>query len=154
MRTRAILPPNPTLPVPKCIRTISGNHTFEGFMLLRYDFSDIYKIGLSAENTMVGWGSSFKREEEAKKTFRSGRIFYVGICTTRLGIRIFGSDFWDPHWRQNSGSVNDSEDSGRIFFLKFRFLESQKIGIPICDFRNSGNFLHRNLVLLFVANLY
>ncbi len=40
------------------------------------------------------------------------------------------------------------------FFLKFRFLESQKIGIPICNFRNSNNFLHRNSIHLFVANLY
>jgi hypothetical protein len=33
-----------------------------------------------------------------------------------LGIPIFGSDFWDPHCKQNSNSVFDSEDSGRIFF--------------------------------------
>jgi hypothetical protein len=33
-----------------------------------------------------------------------------------LGIPIFGSDFWDPHWKQNSDSVFDSEDSGQIFF--------------------------------------
>jgi hypothetical protein len=51
-----------------------------------------------------------------------------------LGIPIFGSDFWDPHRKQNSGFVFDSEDSGRIFFLKFRCLESQKIGIPIPKF--------------------
>jgi hypothetical protein len=42
-----------------------------------------------------------------------------GHAATRLGIPIFGSDFWDPHWRWNSDSVYDSEDSGRIFFLKF-----------------------------------
>jgi hypothetical protein len=53
-----------------------------------------------------------------------------GNPTSRLGIPIFGSDFWDPHWRQNYDSVYDSKDSGRIF-LKFQFLESQKIGIPI-----------------------
>ncbi len=34
----------------------------------------------------------------------------------RLGIPTFGSDFWNPHWRWNSDSVYDSEDSGRIFF--------------------------------------
>ncbi len=73
---------------------------------------------------------------------------------TRLGILISGSNFWDPHWRRNSDSVYNSEDSGRIFFLKFRFLDSQKIGIPICNFWNSGNFLHRNSEHLFVANLY
>ncbi len=35
---------------------------------------------------------------------------------SRLGIPIFGSDFWGPHRRRNSNSVYDSEDSGRIFF--------------------------------------
>jgi hypothetical protein len=34
----------------------------------------------------------------------------------RLGIPIFGSDFWDPHRKRNSDSVFDSEDSSRIFF--------------------------------------
>ena len=37
-------------------------------------------------------------------------------CEARLGIPIFGSNFWDPHCKQNSDSVFDSEDSGRIFF--------------------------------------
>jgi hypothetical protein len=32
-----------------------------------------------------------------------------------LGIPIFGSNSWDPHWKQNSDSVFDSEDSVRIF---------------------------------------
>ncbi len=36
--------------------------------------------------------------------------------TAWLGILIFGSDFWDPHRKQNSNSVFGSEDSGRIFF--------------------------------------
>ena len=80
-RTREILPPNPTLPVPKCIRTISGNHTLEGFMLLWYDFSEIYKIGLLAENTMVGlWALALGERRRPKKHFRSGRFFYIGIC--------------------------------------------------------------------------
>ncbi len=34
----------------------------------------------------------------------------------RLGILIFGSNFWDPQWRQNSNSVYDSEDSGHFYF--------------------------------------
>jgi hypothetical protein len=34
----------------------------------------------------------------------------------RLGIPIFGSDFWDPHRKRNSNLVYDSEDSGRKFF--------------------------------------
>jgi hypothetical protein len=39
------------------------------------------------------------------------------LMTSWLGIPIFGSDFWDPHWKQNSDSVFDSGDSGWIFFL-------------------------------------
>ena len=62
-----------------------------------------------------------------------------------LGIPIFGSDFWDPHRKQNSDSVFDSEDSGRIFFLKFQCLESQKIGIPIYNIRNFGNLFAQEL---------
>ncbi len=38
---------------------------------------------------------------------------------SRLGIPIFGSNFWDPHWKWNSDSVFNSEDSSRIFFFKF-----------------------------------
>jgi hypothetical protein len=34
---------------------------------------------------------------------------------TWLGIPIFGSDFWDPHWKQNSNSVFNSGDSGWFF---------------------------------------
>jgi hypothetical protein len=34
-----------------------------------------------------------------------------------LRIPIFGSDFWDPHWKRNSDSVFDSKDSGQNFFL-------------------------------------
>jgi hypothetical protein len=37
--------------------------------------------------------------------------------TSWLGIPIFGSDFWDPHWNWNSNSIFDSKDSGWIFFL-------------------------------------
>jgi hypothetical protein len=37
-----------------------------------------------------------------------------------LGIPIFGSNFWDPHWKQNSDFVFDSKDSGRKTFLEFR----------------------------------
>ncbi len=37
-----------------------------------------------------------------------------------LGIPIFGSDFWDPHRKQNSESVFDSGYSSQIFFLEFR----------------------------------
>jgi hypothetical protein len=56
-----------------------------------------------------------------------------------LGISIFGFNFWDPHRKQNSNSVFDSKDFGRIFLLEFQCLASQKIGIPICNIWNSGN---------------
>jgi hypothetical protein len=48
-----------------------------------------------------------------------------------LEILIFGSDFWDPHCRQNSDSVFGSGDSVWNFF-EFQCLESQKIEILIC----------------------
>ena len=53
---------------------------------------------------------------------------------SRMGIPIFGSNFWDPHRKQNSDSVFDSEDSGWKIFFEFQCLESQKIGIPIPKF--------------------
>jgi hypothetical protein len=40
------------------------------------------------------------------------------------------------------------------FFLKFRCLESQKIGIPILIFGIPVISLHRNSVRLIIANLY
>jgi hypothetical protein len=52
----------------------------------------------------------------------------------RLGIPIFGSNFWDPHRKRNSDSVFNSKDSGWKIFFEFRCLESQKIGIPIPKF--------------------
>ncbi len=33
-----------------------------------------------------------------------------------LGILMFGSNFWDPHRKQNSDSVFDSEDPVGFFF--------------------------------------
>jgi hypothetical protein len=38
------------------------------------------------------------------------------LTLTWLGIPIFGSNFWDPHRKQNSDFVFDSKDSGWIFF--------------------------------------
>jgi hypothetical protein len=34
-----------------------------------------------------------------------------------LGIPTFGSNFWYPHWKQNSNYVFDSRDSGQNFVL-------------------------------------
>ncbi len=33
-----------------------------------------------------------------------------------LGIPIFGSDFWDPNWKQNSNSIFNPGNSGRFIF--------------------------------------
>jgi hypothetical protein len=52
----------------------------------------------------------------------------------RLGIPIFGSDFWDPYCKRKSDSILDSKDSGRKIFFEFQCLESQNIGIPIPKF--------------------
>jgi hypothetical protein len=47
-----------------------------------------------------------------------------------LGIPIFASDFWDPHWKRDSDPVFDSKDSG-WFFFQIPLLKNQEIGIPI-----------------------
>ncbi len=53
---------------------------------------------------------------------------------TWFRIPIFGSNFWDPHWKRNSDFVFNSKDSGQIFFwipllkiekLEFRFQNSE-----------------------------
>jgi hypothetical protein len=50
-------------------------------------------------------------------TWKWDERFGVSHWLDWLGILIFGSNFWDPHWKWNSDSVFDSRDSGRIFFL-------------------------------------
>ncbi len=81
----------------------------------------------------------------------SGNTQYAGVHWTKvirapwLGIPIFGSNFWDPHCKRNSDSVFGSKDSGWIFSLKFQCLESQKIGILICNIWNSSNFFAQEL---------
>jgi hypothetical protein len=52
----------------------------------------------------------------------------------RLGILIFGSNFWDPHQKWNSDSIFDSEDSDLDFFFQILLLKNQEIGIPIPKF--------------------
>ncbi len=52
-----------------------------------------------------------------------------------LAILIFGSNFWDPHRKQNSGSVSNSEDSGRKIFYQIPLLKNREIGIPIPKFK-------------------
>ncbi len=50
-----------------------------------------------------------------------------------LGIPIFGSNFWDPHRKQNSDSIFDSGDSSQIFFW-IPLLKNCQIRIPIPKF--------------------
>jgi hypothetical protein len=59
------------------------------------------------------------RERASTSDSCKGMAIMAYHATTRLGIPIFGSDFWDPHRKQNSVSVFDSKDYGRIFFLEF-----------------------------------
>jgi hypothetical protein len=58
----------------------------------------------------------------------------IPFSPARLGIPIFGSNFWDPHWKRKSGSVSDSKDSGRKNFNQIPLLKNQEIGIPIPKF--------------------
>jgi hypothetical protein len=44
---------------------------------------------------------------------RRGAVFH---CQARLGIPIFGSNFWDPHQKWNSDSFSYSGDSSHFFF--------------------------------------
>ncbi len=75
-----------------------------------------------------------------RSTIRVPRLWEVSLQKdkgnlARLGITIFGSDFWDPHRKRNSNSVFDSEDSiWNFLFWNSQYLESHKIGIPIPKF--------------------
>ncbi len=65
----------------------------------------------------------------------------------RLGIPIFGSDFWDPHRKWNSNSVFDSKDSGWIFFLNSA-VEKSRNRNSNSKIRNSEEKKRRNLIPL------
>ncbi len=71
----------------------------------------------------------------------------LGNWGTKLGIPIFGSDFWDPYWKQDSDSVFDSEDSGRIFFL-ISAVEKLRNRNSDSKIRNSKKKLCRNSIHL------
>ncbi len=87
-----------------------------------YNLTDSEKLEYSNESKMHS-----HRVTTLEKQHGNVYALIYGQCTPRLGIPIFGFDFWDPHWRRNSDSVYDSKDSGWNIFLKFQFLESQKI---------------------------
>ncbi len=71
-----------------------------------------------------------------------------------LGIPIFGSDFWDPHRKQNFDSVFDSKDSGRIFFWNSDVWRVRKLEFQFGIFGIQVISLRKNSVHLIVANLY
>jgi hypothetical protein len=50
-----------------------------------------------------------------------------------LGIPIFGSDFWDPHWSEIPVSFPIPEIPVGIF-VRIPLLKSHQIGIPILKF--------------------
>jgi hypothetical protein len=61
---------------------------------------------------------SFSEAEPIRMEDHKSRHLILQLILTQawLGILIFGSDFWDPHWEWNSNSNFDSDDSGQIFF--------------------------------------
>ncbi len=64
-----------------------------------------------------------------------------------LGIPILGSNFWDPHQKQNSNSVFYAGYSGRNFFW-IPLLKSHQIGIPIPKYGIPNFVLCRNSIHL------
>ncbi len=68
-------------------------------------------------------GDNMSEGQTTNHAFPSGGVhkhsFSPASITSWLGILIFGSNFWDPHWMQNSNSVFNSEDSGRKIFVEF-----------------------------------
>ncbi len=77
----------------------------------------------------AGYQWSRRQKMESRKWLK-----VVSLRKSRLGIPIFGSDFWDPHRKGNSGSVSDSEDSGRKNFNRIPLLKNREIGTPIPKF--------------------
>jgi hypothetical protein len=53
-----------------------------------------------------------EKQQKMKPAYTANSATYAA----RLGIPIFGSNFWDPHWKQNSDLVFDSKGSGWNFF--------------------------------------
>jgi hypothetical protein len=72
----------------------------------------------------------------------------VSHSSPRLGIPIFGYDFWDPHRKRNSGSISDSEDSGRKNFNENSAVEKSRNQNSDSEIRNSKKNQRRNLILL------
>jgi hypothetical protein len=47
-------------------------------------------------------------------------VLWLNVLPAWLGIPIFGSNFWDPHWKRNLDFVFDSGDCGRKYFFESR----------------------------------
>jgi hypothetical protein len=76
-----------------------------------------------------------------------GSAGVIRSALPRLGIPIFGSDFWDPHRKRDSDSVFDSEDSGRIFFMNSAVKKSRNRNSD-SEIRNSEKNKRRNSIHL------
>ncbi len=106
---------------------------------VRYEVDTANEAGKAIAANEVHKADKNVKADEVDETNEAAK------ASSRLGIPIFGSHFWDPHWKRNSDSVFDCGDSGWIFFLEFRCLESQRIRIPICEIWNSGNLFAQEL---------
>ncbi len=58
-----------------------------------------------------------------------------------LGIPILCYNFWDPHCKQNSASVFDSEDSGQNFSFEIPMSGESEIRNSDSELWNSGNYI-------------
>jgi hypothetical protein len=127
----AALPVMATCPPPSAphhvIPLIPAIHFLTASIIRSIDhlFFMLHRIGLNdAREWQLVWVAIEDSISLYPSCTQDGRfLFKFYIChpsdwhyNARLGIPIFGSNFWDPHQRRNSDSVYNSEDSGRIFF--------------------------------------
>ncbi len=75
-------------------------------------------------------------------------IWEACVCWAWLGIPIFGSDFWDPHWKRNSHFIFDSKDSSRKIFLEFRCWKIEKSTFQFRNLEFQKKNKHRNSIHL------
>jgi hypothetical protein len=68
----------------------------------------------------------------------------------RLGIPIFGYNFWDPHRKRNSYSIFDSKDSGWNFFSNSAVEKSRNRNSD-SEIRNSEKNKRRNSIHLILC---
>ena len=83
---------------------------FPAWIVAQYDLLHKVVKGHIPQNATGPMGTPPSRDPSKQVTVQ------MTCASPWLGIPIFGSNFWDPHWKQNPNSVFDSEDSGWIFF--------------------------------------